>query len=458
MPPIFTIFIAKSLLKVSRLVGGGGGSALPGLVAEKLNPNIGHQLAARLSHGSIIVTGTNGKTTTSKMIAQILTDSGEDLVANRAGSNLSRGVVSALIEHANWRGGFSQSMGLFEVDEAAMPAVCAMIQPKAILVLNLFRDQLDRYGELDSTAGLIGKGIAATTAEVYLNADDPLVASLSRYANISKVHYFGIEDVPTAKLAHDVTADSNNCPICGRALIYTANYFGHIGHYKCKEGHFDRPAPDYAARKIALDDGRGSALMTLPDAHEKQLSITVNLPGLYNIYNAVAAAAITSGWGVAPSSVAQSIEQVKAAFGRVEKLEIKGRTIYLLLVKNPTGFNQVIQTFLLQKKQQNVLICINDNFADGRDVSWLWDVAFEELKIYEPNIAVTGIRATDMALRLKYADIPTGNVESDLKKALNQFVTQLPAGGTGYIIPTYTAMLAARKQLGKLTKLKGVWK
>jgi len=457
MPVFITIALAKLILTLSRLLGRGGGSALPGLVAERIDPAIGHKLARRLRDGSIIVTGTNGKTTTVKVLSKLLSDAGEVLVVNRAGSNLSRGVVSALIEHVGWSGRFRQNRGLFEVDEAAMATVAAMLQPKAIMVLNLFRDQLDRYGELDSTAQLLGKGIAATTAQLYLNADDPLVASLATYAQPSQVIYFGIDAVPTTKLASDVTADSNNCPVCGRALHYSRNFFGHIGHYSCPEGHFKRPQPSYSANKVVLEPEVGQ--FTLRTKDHDPLPLTIHLPGLYNVYNALAAASIAVGMGVtSPANIAQSLEGVEGAFGRVEKLAIKGRTLYLLLVKNPTGFNQIIQTFLLHEKQQNLLICINDNFADGRDVSWLWDVAFEELQPQSHSIAVAGLRATDMALRLKYADMPTSSITPNAKKALNQFIAQLPAGGTGYIIPTYTAMLAVRKQLGRMTQLEGVWK
>lgn len=455
MPVVLTVLIAKTLLRLSRIVGRGGGSALPGLIAERLDPRIGVKLAQRIPHGSVIVTGTNGKTTTSKMLARVLTDSGERLVANRAGSNLSRGVVSALIEHISVSGRYKDTMGLFEVDEAAMPAVAAMIQPRSIVVLNLFRDQLDRYGELDTTAGLIGRGIAATKAQLYLNADDPLVASLASYATSpERVSYFGIDDVPTTKLAHDVTADSNTCPKCGRALNYSKSFFGHIGHYKCPKGHIERPTPAVSADGITLND-RSASFVVKVEGENHQAKIF--LPGLYNIYNALAAIAVGSGLGIAIDSVLESLSRVQAAFGRVEVVSVGSKRLYLLLVKNPTGFNQVIHTFLLKNKQQNVLFVINDNFADGRDISWLWDVAFEELTAQHHTIDVSGIRAADMALRLKYADMPVRHTSGSIGKTLNQFIEQLPENGTGYIVPTYTAMLDTRKKLGRKVKLSGVW-
>ncbi|HUC20958.1 MAG TPA: MurT ligase domain-containing protein, partial [Candidatus Polarisedimenticolaceae bacterium] len=366
-------------------------------------------------------------------------------------------VVSALIEHTSLTGKFSQTMGLFEVDEAAMPAVCALVQPRAILVLNIFRDQLDRYGELDTIAKLIGKGIsAATGAKLFLNADDPLVAGLSGFADPEATAYFGVESAAADKLSHDVTADSHTCPKCGRALMYTQNFFGHIGHYSCTEGHFNRPKPGYRADVVKLGSQTAEAIITTP---KTRLEANLQLPGLYNIYNALAAAAVASGVvGLPPADISRSLHSVQAAFGRVEKITLGSKTIYLLLVKNPTGFNQIIQTFLLQKQQQNILVCINDNFADGRDISWLWDVAFEELEPQHHTIAVAGTRAEDMALRLKYAGMQASRSEDDLTAALNQFIAQLPNGGIGYLVPTYTAMLALRKSLGKRTPLQEVWR
>lgn len=456
MPLLFTIFIAKIILLASRILGRGGGSALPGLVAEKLDPSIGHRLAARIPHGSIIITGTNGKTTTSKMVAKVLGDRGEKLVRNRAGSNLSRGVVSALVEHASFGGRFKENMGLFEVDEAAMPAVCRMLQPRAIVVLNLFRDQLDRYGELDTTARLIGKGIGATNAQLILGADDPLVASLAGYAaDPKKVIFFGLDRSPQKPLASDATADSTTCPKCGRALKYSRRFYGHMGHYSCPLGHFDRPQTQVNISGLSLND---ESITLNANVDGQKVSGQVGLPGVYNAYNTAATLALSHSLGVDGESALHSLHQIEAAFGRVEKLEVGDKTLYLMLVKNPTGFNQVIQTFLLDKKEQEILLIINDNFADGRDISWLWDVSFEELASRRHALQVAGIRASDMALRLKYAGIPTRHSQTKIPKALKHFIDQLPAGGTGYVIPTYTAMLESRHWLARRYKLKGIWR
>ncbi len=455
MPIVIIIAIAKFILLSSRLLGRGGGSALPGLVAEKLDANLGAKLAERISGGSIIVTGTNGKTTTAKMLGQVLSDAGEQLVANRAGSNLSRGVVSALIENVGWNGQFKQTLGLFEVDEAAMPVVSRMLQPRVIVVLNLFRDQLDRYGELDSTAALIGKGIAATEAKLYLNADDPLVARLGLYAHSSDaVSWFGVESMATNQLPSDATADSTLCQVCGRALKFSVTYYGHIGHYRCPNGHGVRPTPTAIINRAKLTPSGSQSQLQIG---ELKTDLTLHLPGAYNLYNALAAAAVASGLGIEINSLADSLSRTKAAFGRVETVTVEGKQLHLLLVKNPTGFNQIIQTFLLNKKQQNLLFIINDKYADGRDVSWLWDVALEDIASQNHRISVGGLRASDMALRLKYADISTIDIDPTLKSSLNQFIAQLPAGGEGFIIPTYTAMLDVRRRLGRKAKLKGTW-
>lgn len=458
MPPFLTILIAKLVLKSARTIARGGGSALPGLISEKLDPQIVAKLAPNLKEGSIVVTGTNGKTTTTKLIREILEASGKTVLNNRSGSNLYRGVASALVEHASPGGKFTEAIGLFEVDEASMPAVCAAVKPKVIIVLNLFRDQLDRYGELDKTASMIGKALKSSKAEVWLNADDPLVASLAKYvSNKKKVHYFGVQASSIKKLAHDVTADSGHCPEHGLALKYTKNFFGHMGHYACPKGDSRRPQIELGITKY--EEGQPVSI--------GGSSIQIPLPGLYNAYNALAALSVVKTLQIDSKVATEAIESATAAFGRVEKLEIEGHDVYLLLIKNPTGFNQVIQTFLLEAEASQVLIAINDNFADGRDVSWLWDVAIEDLvnslsgepgsQIRVPDskhqITCSGIRAFDMGLRLRYAGLG-GDSDPDIYRAFKRILTEARPGQDIYVLPTYTAMLELRRKL----KVKGFWK
>lgn len=417
---------------------------MPGLVAEKLDPQIITKLSSRIPRGSIVITGTNGKTTTSKMLAGVIGAGRARVITNRAGSNLYRGIASTLLEHVSLNGKIKGSIGLFEVDEAAMPQVCLQVQPRQIMVLNLFRDQLDRYGELDTTAKLIGQGIAATKAEVFLNADDPLVASLKKYAS-GAVFYFGVDKSTTSKLDHDHTADSIHCPVSGSALSYTQNFFAHLGHYQCPDGDFNRPAPTY---KVEYDN---EGMSVSHKGHQSRLNI--NLPGLYNAYNALAAFALAEHNGLNTEFIIKQLESVQAAFGRVEEVRVGEKTLHLLLIKNPTGFNQIIQTFLVRSPHK-LLIAINDNFADGRDVSWLWDAAIEDMHPGH-QVQVTGIRAADMALRLKYAGIQSVLV-ADLEQALENELNG-PAKEI-YILPTYTAMLELRQLLSRRGEVEAMWR
>ncbi len=444
---LIIIWISKILGGLSRLFGRGGGSALPGLFAEQADDEILAKLGSRIKAGSIVVTGTNGKTTTTKMIQEILESMEYKIITNKSGSNLSRGVVSTLIERIGWGGRYTEELGLFEVDEASMPAVCKALKPKAVLVLNLFRDQLDRYGELDTTAGYISSAIDGLDADVYLNADDPLVASLAKHAK--RVHFFGVEDADH-KLAHDLAADSDHCPVCGHPLDYRRNFFGHIGHYKCPNKDFERPEPE-----VEIIDYQAGKSFELQRA-DQRVKVFLPLPGLYNAYNALAAVALASGMGIDLERAARPLERVTAAFGRVERVSIDGRNVYLLLIKNPTGFNQVIQTFLGGDKPHSVMVAVNDNFADGRDISWLWDVAFEEMTGRRHKLVASGVRATDLALRLKYAGEGVAITE-DLDDALAQTVASAAEGETVYVLPTYTAMLALREKIRSRGLVEGRW-
>lgn len=372
MRQTLTLVATKAAAGASRVLGRGGGGALPGLIAERLDPQLGTKLAAQLPHGVILVTGTNGKTTTTKLIAAVLEAHGERVLTNRSGSNLRRGVLSSLIDASNLRGEIDATIGLFEVDEAWLRFVAADLQPRQIVVLNLFRDQLDRYGELDTLAKLIGEGIAATQAQVYLNGDDPLVASLAKYAARPElVNYFGVEGLPAQTTStHAAPIDSDHCPVCSAELKFSRIFYGHIGHYRCPNGDYARPQPEVSLTHVNESTQAGSKFTVAISG--KRHDFELNLPGTYNLYNALAAIALGNGYGVTVPNLEKAIRTTDAAFGRVESVKIGQKTLLLLLIKNPTGFTQVLETFLASQRGANIMMIINDNLADGRDVSWLW--------------------------------------------------------------------------------------
>lgn len=439
----FQLLVGKTILQLLRLSGRSGGTALPGLVAEKLDPGVGRKLAQRSLSDSVIITGTNGKTTTSRIIRQIAKEAGHPIIANKAGSNMSRGIVSALLEQSSL-GAKEKATGIFEVDEASMPAAVDILRPKLIIVLNLHRDQLDRYGELDTTAQIIGKALKNSGAKVLLNADDPLVASLKSYTTKDQVAFFGFKSVDVEALEHDHAADSLDCPVCGRALDYSKRFYSHIGHYRCLNGDFTRPEPKL-----------------LTEFQKTQLRINgqvieLGLPGLYNAYNALASFSASLLLGIKPSHAITAITASSTAFGRVEKLHWDDKQATLLLIKNPTGFNQIIQTFLINQKNLKILFLINDNFADGRDISWLWDAALEELGPMNHDVNTGGLRGHDMTLRLKYAQVPADDLGS-ISSALKKFQKDLNPGDTAYIVATYTAMREARKLLQDETGIRPEW-
>lgn len=437
---LLQLLIGKAILQALRLSGRGGGTALPGLVLEKIDPNVGKKLAAYSLSESIIVTGTNGKTTTSRIIREIIKESGQKIIANKAGSNMSRGIVSALLEQSSISNK-QKSTGVFEVDEASMPKAVEILQPKLIIVLNLHRDQLDRYGELDTTAKIIGKSLKDSDAQVLLNSDDPLVASLASYVPKERVSFFGFDSVDQTALEHDHAADSLDCPVCGRALDYSKRFYSHIGHYSCPTNDFKRPEPlvkaEFHQDKMRLNDQE----------------INIGLPGLYNSYNALASFNAGKVLGIAPGIAEKIITASSTAFGRIEKLNWGDREATLLLIKNPTGFNQIIQTFLVNKKGAKILFLINDNFADGRDISWLWDAALEELEPHNHTIFTGGLRGHDMALRLKYAGVPAADSGS-ISESLKKFHANINESDTSYIVATYTAMRKARELLREDTGIR----
>jgi lipid II isoglutaminyl synthase (glutamine-hydrolysing) len=425
---------------------GRGGTSLPGKLLLRLEPDAVASLSGRLPNGSAVISATNGKTTTAAMVASILERGGRTLVHNRAGANMAGGIAGTLLEAAGPRGAIAGDTGLFEIDEFWLDRLVPQIRPRALLLANLFRDQLDRYGELDIIADRWAGVVAqAKDTTLVLNADDPLVADLGRERAPGDVVYFGVEDPSVALEGMAHAADSKHCRRCGAPYHYDLIFLGHLGHYHCDNCGATRPAPSVAAEKVVLDGLRGARVtLRLPSA---TVDVELPLPGLYNVYNALGAAALTTALGAAPEDIVAGLAAVSPAFGRAETVRIGGRDLLLLLVKNPAGANEVLRTLALEDGEHDLLAVLNDQIADGRDVSWVWDADFEVLAGRLRRVVCSGTRAAEMAVRLKYAGVEESRlvVEPSLPAALDAAV----ADGSGRLvaIPTYTAMLELRREL-----------
>jgi len=436
------VWAGKATGALSRITRRGGGTTLPGDVARAIDPKILTRLAEDLTHGAVVITGTNGKTTTARLVTWLFEGIGQRVVSNRAGANLIYGVTAAALGKAGTDGKLKADWGVFEIDEASLPRAVQEIQPKATLVLNLFRDQLDRYGELETIAKKIEKALSALPegAHVILNADDPRVAEIG-LSLPHKPTWFGLDDVAVAGKQLPHAADARTCPRCGASLLFDAVYVGHDGVYRCPNGDFARPQPDLTATDIVLD-GFDSLMLTIEGTR-----IAMPLGGLYNCYNVLAAYATACSLGLDGRYIAERLKTFRAAFGRQERIEFRGRRLVLVLSKNPAGFNETVRTAVELARGENFLIGLNDRKADGTDVSWIWDVDFEQLKGRAKLVIPAGVRAHDLAVRLKYAGVEAQPPETDPGKALDALVKQTNEGDTTYLLCTYTAMLDLRAEL-----------
>ncbi|HZR97156.1 MAG TPA: MurT ligase domain-containing protein [Chloroflexota bacterium] len=452
------VLAGRAASALSRRLGRGGGTVIAGHVVPRLAPGALRHLSAALPDGVVLVSGTNGKTTTARLLAQVLAASGRRIVHNRAGANLLTGIVSALVQAADLRGRPRADVGLFEVDEATLPHALPPTRPRVVVLTNIFRDQLDRYGEVHYVAEIWRRALAALppAATLVLNADDPLVASLGGVHG-GPVLYYGVElpALATPGLSH--AADARLCPACGAPLVYARSYYGHLGDYRCSACAFARPSPAVVAVEPAeLGPTRSTVQVRTPAA---PLRLTIPLPGLYNVYNALAATAGGLALGIAPDTVAAGLAHVSAAFGRLERIAVGDRAVSLALIKNPVGCTEVLRTLTSDPAPKTLLVAINDLFADGTDVSWLWDADFELLDGQVATAVCSGTRAADMALRLKYALVEPERllVEPDVARALHEALARTPAGGTLYVLPTYTALLALREALQRQGVVAGFW-
>jgi UDP-N-acetylmuramyl tripeptide synthase len=454
-----SVWAAKTTAMASRTLRRGGGTAASGLVGLWLNPGLIGDLAARLGHGSIVITGTNGKTTTSLLISETARAAGLVPLANASGSNLTRGIASALALAVDVDGGLDgaeRRLGVFEVDEATISLALPQLRPRVAVFTNLFRDQLDRYGEVETVAARWREAIAAQPdVTLVLNADDPTVASLGEGRD--GVVYFGVEDKKLHSGAPEHASDALFCR-CGARLEYAVAFYGHLGHWRCPACGSKRPRPSVSARLVQLGDGHEARFQL--ESHGEKSSLSLGIGGLYNVYNALAAAAAAEALSLPRHALVDALISTDAAFGRQEAFEVEGRRVEIYLGKNPAGLNQVLSTLLLDPGRGTALIVLNDGIADGRDISWVWDADFEVAAGRLQHVVVSGTRAAEMALRLKYAewDESTLDVVPDVTAALDRALAATPPGGCLTVIPTYTAMLTVREILARRSGREPFWR
>ena len=419
------------------------------------------------------------------MAAGILARGGMPLVHNQAGANMAGGIATTLLAAARPRGAIAGELGLFEVDELWLAPLASQLRPRAILLGNLFRDQLDRYGELETIAESWAQALGDGEAKLVLNADDPLVADLGRER--PGTLYFGMQDdsLALAGMAH--AADAKHCRRCGAPYVFDAIYLGHLGHYHCPSCGQSRPAPTITASDVRLEGVRAARFTLGTPAGAAEVSLA--LPGLYNVYNALAAAALTSALEVPLQTIVDGLQDTRAAFGRAEAVSVSvpalpggagedtdtrarrapaaRRELRILLVKNPAGANEVLRTLALEPGEHDLLGVLNDHIADGRDVSWIWDADFELLAGRIRQVTCSGTRAADLAARLKYAGIDPAriHVREDLADALRAAAADRPIGADEaegadaplFALPTYTAMLALRELLVARGEASSAW-
>ncbi len=424
-----------------KLLGKSSGTSFAGMMTLKFCPDFLSYCRSYITSSAVTVTGTNGKTTTSGLLAHILETDNNSVIHNVKGANMLTGVANVFALNLAPFKKFNYAV--IESDEAYLTKLYDYFCPDFLVVTNLFRDQLDRYGELSTTASFIQNGIDKVSGMLLvLNADDPLVANFGKNR---EAFYYGFEEVEFCSDVHNT--DSNaptevfNC-VCGKPLKYGKRFFAQQGHYACEECDFKRPEPDYKGYVKIYSDY--SDLKIVEKLSGKSFDFRINLVGLYNAYNALAAISCAMTMGIEYSVIKEAVASYHSIFGRTEKRIINGHETLIQLIKNPTGASEVLKTVDLSS---NIVIAINDNYADGRDISWLWDSDFEQLKDARKLVITSGIRAKDMAVRLKYAGIPQDRiiVQEDIKSAIEQASESEDKNEKITILPSYTALLKISK-------------
>jgi UDP-N-acetylmuramyl tripeptide synthase len=459
--------LTSTLTKTLKL---GSGTSLPGKVARKLDANVLRYLGSQVTETVIAVTGTNGKTTTCGLLSSFLEASGKTVIHNQLGANMVPGITAAILNQSHGFGKIDAQCAVLEVDEASLKGVLQEFPAQMVVITNLFRDQLDRYGELDTTQKLIESGITDTCKTLVLNADDPLVYAIRGHFPEKQCVTFGVNEVVYGSQTDEDNAtkephpdpiknhpvpfprEVTNCPSCHHAFVLTHNTLGHLGHYDCPGCGFKRPEPVLLASRIQVEPTR--SILSLSYQGEGY-TLTLPLPGLFNAYNFLSAALVALQTGVSFEQMQAAVNTYAGVFGRAEHLTIQGKNVMVMLIKNPVGATEVLKLVASDPKAR-LMCALNANYADGRDVSWIWDAAFDVLEgmpVSQKPIVVSGERKEDLALRLQYAGIDSKNLIliEDLEQAVLNAVAKLETNETLYILPTYTVLLSLKNILPKLS-------
>jgi len=447
---VLAVMVGKIIALLIKFKGTGG-TAAPGLYALKIDPNLVKKISEKNNLKSIVVSGTNGKTTTSRILYDIISKKYK-VIHNRQGSNLLRGIASTMITNASVSGKLNYDCAVWESDEAALLPISQNIDIDVLVLLNLFRDQLDRYGEIDTTRKKWQEVVKnlKPDASLILNADDPSVNYLSKFTKSKKI-FFGLSTTKIDLPQVENVADVKFCPNCNGKLIYEDLYSAHLGTYKCSKCSFKRENPQVSVNSVTFNQDYSTSIKA--KIKKESVSIHYQLPGLFNVYNVMAALTSAISIGIDTKSATTDISKFTAAFGRYQQIKLNNKNILIFLIKNPAGANEVIRT-IAANQRINLLLILNDHIADGRDVSWIWDTNWEALAGKISNLDIAGTRAWDMALRLKYSGIQINqkNVHEDLNTAISSATAKLATDDTLYILPTYTALIGLQTYL----KSKGV--
>jgi len=444
---VLAILAGKITMFFSRMTGNQG-SNLPGIIARKICPGILRYLAGNVTGSIVVITGTNGKTTTSNMAAEILKEKGYNPVHNRAGANMLAGITAAFIEKADFLGRRRFDFSILETDEATVPLLVKEVNPRFLLITNFFRDQLDRYGELDRTVTLIKEAVRDKDVELILNADDPLMVSFREEAGL-KCWYYGFDDTVYDTFEGAESREGRYCVFCGGELEYRRYHYAQLGKFYCPQCGNCNPRPDFTAQRLEMT----------PEIKFQAGNITIksSYQGFHNAYNMLAAVSLSKLLAIEDEVIEKAIASYEPQAGRMERFIIDGKKTVLVLVKNPTGLNQTLSTLANDPAGKNIFFALNDNAADGRDISWIWDADVEILN--KPSagirgIVCSGLRSGDIAVRIKYCGFDINNmmIETDLKKGIEAAVKC--EGEVNYILCTYTALFECQKILRRMEREK----